>query len=412
MRLGHPDGQTVHLSYCTNVHPAEDLAGVLDQLDTYALPIRHRLDADVLGLGLWLAAPLAAALAADPGARIRLRAELDARGLEVVTLNGFPYRAFQAPVVKHDVYRPDWTEPGRLAYTLDLARVLTDLLPSDAARGSISTLPLAWREPWDTGRAGTTARTLDRLAAGLAAVERESGRVIRVGFEPEPGCVVETTRQAVHLLSDMDTERLGVCLDLAHLACAWEDPPVAVRRLAAAGLPVVKVQISAALEAGDPVAAADRLAEYVEPRFLHQTRSAAVAEPDPADPAHAADDLDDALVRGLPGPWRVHYHVPLHAVPEPPLRSTVPVLRSALAELLGGPTAGCDTYDVETYTWGVLPVARRPGTAAELADGIAAELAFARDELTGLGLTPTEAGAVRAGSTEAGAVASGGKVVS
>ncbi|MEE6263513.1 metabolite traffic protein EboE [Plantactinospora sonchi] len=387
MRLRHADGQLVHLSYCTNVHPAEDLAGVIGQLDTYAAAIRRRLDVDVLGLGLWLAAPVAAGLAADPQARRRLRAELAARGLEVVTLNGFPYQAFQAPVVKKAVYLPDWTTRERLVYTLNLATVLLDLLPDDAVRGSISTLPLAWRQPWDAGRAGQASRVLAELAEGLTELAWRTGRAVRVGFEPEPGCVVESTAQAAAALSGVDTDRLGVCLDLAHLACAWEEPAAALARLAAAGLPVVKVQVSAALAAADPVAAAATLRGYVEPRFLHQTR----AEPcgraaDPADPAHATDDLDEALAADLPGAWRVHYHVPLHAVPEPPLESTVPVLRTALRELFAGPAAGCDHLDVETYTWGVLPAARRPNSDPELADGIAAELAFARDELTALGL--------------------------
>ena len=67
----------------------------------------------------------------------------------------------------------------------------------------------------------------------------------------------------------------------------------------------------------------------------------------------------------------------------------MPVLREALAALFAGPAAGCDHLDVETYTWGVLPEARRPRGDAELAAGIAAELAFARDELTALGLAPT-----------------------
>ncbi|MET8233073.1 metabolite traffic protein EboE [Micromonospora sp. NPDC005298] len=389
MRLRHAGGDTVHLGYCTNVHPAEDLAGILAQLDTYALPVREALGSDLLGLGLWLAAPVAAELAADPTLRRRLRAELDARGLEVVTLNGFPYAAFQAPVVKKDVYHPDWTTGQRLTYTLDLARVLADLLPDDAARGSISTLPLAWRRPWDADRAEAARRRLDQLAAGLAAVQRDTGREVRVAFEPEPGCVVESTGQAAALLSGMDTERLGVCLDLAHLACAWEDPVDALERLRAAGLPVVKVQVSAAVEAADPVGGADALHRWVEPRFMHQTRGAGCASgSDPADEAYAADDLDEALDRALPGPWRVHYHVPLHAPPEEPLGSTLPVLRAALRALYSGPTAGCDHLDVETYTWGVLPAARRPGTDAELAGGIAAELAFARDELVGLGLTP------------------------
>jgi sugar phosphate isomerase/epimerase len=390
MRLTHPDGSTVHLSYCTNVHPAEDLAGILAQLDTFAVPVRRAVDSDLLGLGLWLAAPVAAELAADPALRRRLRAELIARGLEVVTLNGFPYRSFQAPVVKGDVYHPDWTTPDRLAYTLDLARVLADLLPDDAARGSVSTLPLAWRHPWDAGRADAVRRRLDQLAAGLSTVEHNTGRPVRVGFEPEPGCLVESTTQAGEVLSGMDIDRLGICLDLAHLACAWEEPAAALDRLRDAGLPVVKVQVSAAVEAADPVGAADALRRYVEPRFLHQTRGAGCAgAADPADPAYAADDLDAALDARLPGPWRVHYHVPLHAPPEPPLTSTLPVLRGALAGLLAGAAAGCDHLDVETYTWGVLPQARRPGTDAELAAGIAAELAFARDELVALGLTAT-----------------------
>ncbi|MGC4819617.1 metabolite traffic protein EboE [Micromonospora sp. DT63] len=398
MRLRHAGGDTVHLGYCTNVHPAEDLAGILGQLDTYAVPVREALGSDLLGLGLWLAAPVAAELAADPALRLRLRAELDARGLEVVTLNGFPYAAFQAPVVKQDVYHPDWTTEQRLAYTLDLARVLADLLPDDAARGSISTLPLAWRRPWDTGRADAAHRRLDQLAAGLAAVQRDTGREVRVAFEPEPGCVVESTGQAASLLDGIDTDRLGVCVDLAHLACAWEEPAEALERLRTAGLPVVKVQVSAAVEATDPAGGADALRRWVEPRFLHQTRSAGCAGlADPADPAYAADDLDEALDRALPGPWRVHYHVPLHAPPEEPLGSTLPVLRAALRALYSGPTAGCDHLDVETYTWGVLPAARRPGTDAELAAGIAAELAFARDELVGLGLTPERT--VSAGET-------------
>ncbi|MFG2105146.1 metabolite traffic protein EboE [Micromonospora echinaurantiaca] len=402
MRLRHAGGSTVHLGYCTNVHPAEDLAGVLAQLDSYALPVRRHLDADLLGLGLWLAAPVAAELAAAPVARRRLRAELAARGLEVVTLNGFPYAAFQAPVVKGDVYHPDWTTDRRLRYTLDLARVLADLLPEDAARGSISTLPLAWRHPWDGSRADAARRRLDQLAAGLAAVERDTGRPIRVGFEPEPGCLVESTGQAAGVLSGMDTERLGVCLDLAHLACAWEQPAEALARLSAAGLPVVKVQVSAAIEA--PAEATEALRRWVEPRFLHQTRAAGCAgAANPADPSYAADDLDAALAARLPGPWRVHYHVPLHAPPEEPLGATLPVLRAALAALYTGPEAGCDHLDVETYTWGVLPEARRPRTDVELAAGIAAELAFARDELAALGLTPLAGPAVPADRTRAGA---------
>ena len=372
-------GDVVHLSYCTNVHAAEDLDGILRQLDEYAVPIRRRLGTEVLGLGLWLAAPVAAGLAGDVAARQRLRAALDARGLEVVTLNAFPYQSFQAPVVKHAVYQPDWTTAHRLAYTMDCAVVLGDLLPDDAAYGSISTLPLAWRDPWDAGRAAACRRALDELAAGLHRLPRP----IRVAFEPEPGCIIETTQEAVALLGEADTSVLGVCLDLAHLACAWEDPTEALARLRAARLPVVKTQISAALASAEPRKHRRTLAHYVEQRFLHQTRSPR---------GFAADDLDEALAAGEAGktgddPWRVHFHVPLHQPPEPPLTSTVGVLADGLRAILDDP-AGCAHFDVETYTWAVLPPASRPSGPEELAAGLASELFFARAQLTALGLTP------------------------
>jgi sugar phosphate isomerase/epimerase len=375
MRLRHRDGQTVHLSYCTNVHAAEDLDGILAQLDTYAVPVRDRLGADVLGLGLWIAAPAAAQLVADAGALGRLRAALDARGLEVVTLNGFPYAAFQQPVVKGAVYRPDWTTPQRLDHTLNLARILARLLPDDAVRGSVSTLPLAWRTPWDTGIADACRRNLDTLADELTRLDR----TVRIAFEPEPGCVIETTAQAAAMLRDTDTERLGVCLDLAHLACAWEEPAEALQRLRAAGVPIVKTQVSAALATDDPIADRAVLDRYVEPRFLHQTRGR---------DGLSADDLDEALASGDGRPWRIHYHVPIHADPVPPLRATSDVLRAALGELVGGPEAVCDHLDVETYTWGVLPAEQRPDTPEALAAGIAAELAHARDLLEKLEVKP------------------------
>lgn len=377
MRLHHRDGTVVHLSYCTNVHAAEDLAGIVAQFDTYALPVRLRLGSAVLGLGLWLAAPVAAELAADPQARRWLKGALDERGLEVVTLNGFPYAAFQDPVVKYAVYRPDWTEPQRLRYTVNLATVLADLLPDDAVRGSVSTLPLAWRTPWTPERSDACRRSLNLLARELAALESRTGRLIRIAVEPEPGCVVESTAQAVTELSGVDTRYIGVCLDLAHLACAWEEPAAALGRLREAGLPVVKTQVSAALESTDPARDRDALGGYVEPRFLHQTRGW---------DGLSADDLPEALGSASSSPWRVHYHVPLHADPVPPLRATTGVLTESLEVLLGGSEAGCDHLDVETYTWNVLPPGSRPETPAQLAAGIAAELAWARDRLTDLDL--------------------------
>ncbi|MDG9700741.1 metabolite traffic protein EboE [Streptomyces sp. DH37] len=390
MRFRHPDGSTVHLAYCTNVHPAEDLDGVRRQLREHAEPVRRRLGRDRLGIGLWLARDAARALTSDPAAVRALRSELDDRGLEVVTLNGFPYRGFGDQVVKHRVYRPDWTEPERLEHTTDLARLLAALLPDDVTEGSVSTLPLAWRTGFDARRAEAARGALTTLTRRLDALGELTGRSIRVGLEPEPGCTVETTADAVRALTAPGApprERVGLCLDTCHLATQFEDPDEALDGLASAGVPVVKAQLSAALHADEPREASVRkaLAAFAEPRFLHQTR---VRTPDGT--VLGTDDLDRALADDGPlpatGPWRAHFHVPLHAAPEPPLTSTLPVLRDTLARLVGGPEPLTRHLEVETYTWQALPPALRPRTRAQLADGIAAELDLARDLLTELGL--------------------------
>ncbi|WP_326662135.1 metabolite traffic protein EboE [Streptomyces canus] len=385
MRFRHPDGTTVHLAYCTNVHPAETLDGVLAQLRDHCEPVRRRLGRDRLGIGLWLARDAAHALVSDPSALRVLRTELDRRGLEVVTLNGFPYEGFGAEEVKYRVYKPDWADPERLDHTTALARVLTGLLPDDVTEGSISTLPLAWRTAYDDGSADKARTALLTLAERLDALQELTGRSIRVGLEPEPGCVVETTGDAIAPLTAIAHERIGICVDTCHLATSFEDPHTALDALTAARVPVVKSQLSAALHAEHPhlPEVREALAAFDEPRFLHQTRTGTSAG------LRGTDDLGEALAGdALPdgAPWRAHFHVPLHAAPVAPLTSTLPVLRSALTRLVGGPHPLTRHLEVETYTWQALPPELRPRGRTQLADGIAAELTLARDLLTDLGL--------------------------
>ncbi|MEU4745112.1 metabolite traffic protein EboE [Actinosynnema sp. NPDC023658] len=350
------------IAYCTNVHPADDLAGILDQLDRHAVGVRARLGVDTLPLGLWLPASVARGLAQDGAARLRLRVELARRGLTVSTLNAFPYGDFHGEVVKHAVYRPSWTDPRRLAYTVDCATVLADLMPDSASYGSISTLPLAWREPWGEADDAVAEAALTELTKSLRTA---ADRPIRLAVEPEPGCVLDTVADAVAWLAGrVDPEYVGICLDTCHLAVSFADPAETVAAIRAAGLSVVKVQASAALEVAEPGTEEGRRAvgAFAEPRYLHQVRE------NTPDGVLAADDLPEAF-ESLPArhPWRVHFHVPLHARPAP-LTSTTDVLLAAMAEV------GLDTHvEVETYTWNVLP------GAGDLTEGIAAELRWAHE---------------------------------
>ena len=376
MRLRHPDGSLLHLAYCSNVHPADDLDGVARQLERYAARVRERLDVPVLGVGLWVAAP---ALGTDVGAAAdRLRGQLDRLGLEVVTLNGFPYTAFHADVVKLDVYRPNWADARRRDYTLGLARLLARLLPDDVRDGSISTLPLGWRTEWSEDDAAAGRRALEDVASGLRAIEDETGKRIRIALEPEPGCTIETVVQASDYLADLAPEWIGVCLDACHLAVQFEAPDGALGLLERAGVPVVKAQVSSALRVPEPAGEEGRafLDDFAEPKFMHQVREVVGGH------VTGADDLPEALDGALPAEheWRVHFHVPVHAAEHTTQRE----LEDTLAALVGGPAPLTRHLEVETYTWGVLPDGHG-GDDDGLVGGLAAELAWTRDRLVALG---------------------------
>jgi sugar phosphate isomerase/epimerase len=360
MRLRHHTGRTVHLTAGAIVRPARDMREVIEQLDTYASDVRRRLGADTLGVSLWLPPALAATLAVESRARARLRAELDARGVEVVTLTGLRYGDGE----------PDWSSPARLEYTLDLARVLVDLLPDDAVRGSVSTVNLGRREEWTVDRDRSCGRILARLSRGLAEVAWQTGRAVRVGFQPEPGGVLDTAAHTAAALATVDPERLGVCLDLANLACTWEHPADALDTLADNGISVIRVQVSAALEAADPATAAGTLRGYVDPERGQPVTTAGGAY---------VDDLGRALDGGPPGPWRIRCRVPLHSPPPSPLVATAGVARAALRHLLGAVSPATEYLDVDPGEW--------CGRAADVPGAAAAELKHVSRLLSGVGVS-------------------------
>jgi sugar phosphate isomerase/epimerase len=373
MRLRHPDGSLLHLAYCSNVHPADDLDGVAAQLARYTARVRERLDVPKLGIGLWVAAPAVA----DAAAAERLADQLERLSLEVVTLNGFPYRAFHADVVKRDVYWPHWAQDDRREYTLGLARLLAGLLPADVEEGSISTLPLGWREGWDEASQSAALNALSDLAVELEGLERSMGKRIRLALEPEPGCTIETIGQAVDAIAGLAPDWIGVCLDACHLAVQFEGPEDAVARLGAAGVPIVKTQVSSALRVPSPSSAEGRelLARFDEPKFLHQVRECVGGH------VHGTDDLPEALAGALPAgdEWRVHFHVPVNTAEH----TTQDELQATLRALAGGVTPLTRHFEVETYTWTVMRDA--PQDDDGLVAGLAGELEWTRDQLVALG---------------------------
>lgn len=263
MRLRHPSGRIVRLSCGLSLDHADDLAATIDRLDAANATLRGHFGAGVLTLALRLPYRLAAALADDGRARTRLRAELDARALEVVTLSGASGREGGA------ADPADWSDPARVRHTLDLARILVDLLPFEEVRGAIGTCGLGRSDEWDDGHRKAGARHLSRLSGGLADLAWRVGRAVRAGFQPGPGKVLDSPEQTVAALSRIDKDRLGICLDLGTVLRDWPGPEAGIDRITDAGLSVITARISDPAAAWQPVlrhllAADTARTEYVD----------------------------------------------------------------------------------------------------------------------------------------------------
>src|SRR5690349_11264949 len=101
---------SLHLTYCTNIHPGETWDEVFANVSTHVLAVKAKVSpARPFGVGLRLSAAAARRLA-EPAVLEEFRHFLATNGLYVFTINGFPYGAFHGVAVKENVYRPDWLE--------------------------------------------------------------------------------------------------------------------------------------------------------------------------------------------------------------------------------------------------------------------------------------------------------------
>ena len=380
MRIG-PEG-FFHLTYCTKIHPGHGWEVLFGNLRRYASALKARLaPAKPFGLGLRLSAMESGELLA--GERLKeFQDFLSAHDLYVFTLNGFPYGDLTGPAVKSQIFAPDWREPARVRYTLDLVEILRRLLPPEV-EGGISTIPLSykpWIAPGDQEAWARITRNLAQVAARLARIKATEGKLIHLDLEPEPDGLLERSGEVVDfyeqwllpvggpLLAEAMgisraeahqrlLEHIQVCLDTCHLAVEYEDPAAALDTLAAAGIRVGKVQITAGLKVECPREVRSRealtreLTSFICSPYLHQVIGQG------ADGRRVQfPDLAPALPRlaaSGEGRWRIQYHMPLFVEQYGHLESTQADTRAVLALLKE--RRFTRHLEIETYTWEWLP---------------------------------------------------------
>jgi sugar phosphate isomerase/epimerase len=380
VRIG-PEG-FFHLTYCTKIHPGRGWEELFSNLRRYVPALKARLEPSrSFGLGLRLSASESRELLAGNHLS-EFQDFLAAHDLYVFTLNGFPYGDLTGPVVKSRIFAPDWREPDRVRYTQDLIEILRRLLPP-GAEGSISTIPLsykAWIAAGDREARVLMVRNLVQVTAELARIKAAEGKLIHLDLEPEPDGLLEVSREVADFFQDWllevgapilaETagiglaaasqwlmEHIGVCLDTCHLAVEYEEPLAALGRLAAAGIRVGKVQITAGLKVALPgeaearAALARQLTPFTCSPYLHQ-----VIGRDVDGGRVQFPDLAPALPHLSEGParhWRIHYHMPLFVENYQGLESTHADTRAVLALLKERRFSR--HLEIETYTWEWLP---------------------------------------------------------
>lgn len=368
MRMSDP---SQHLTYCLNVHPGETWTQCLENIQTQTLAVRDAVCPSApFGLGLRLSHQAAQALAV-PETLAVFKRYLVEQSLYAFTINGFPYGTFHGSPVKQAVYKPDWRQPERLAYTSQLADILAPLLP-EGVEGSISSVPASYKA-WITCEAHRQAMldNLTHCAAHLADLEARTGREIHLGLEPEPDCYIETTAETIAFLSELfqagalhlakaqgqsldaaETllrRHIGICFDTCHLALQYEDLAHSLAALKAAEIRVSKVQLSAAPQSNGSVTSRGRLAAFNDPVYLHQVKT---RQSDGQIVAYP--DLPDALASPVveQDTWRVHCHIPLYFREQGGIGTTADLLTPDLMRTL---FAASRHFEIETYTFDVLP---------------------------------------------------------
>ncbi|MSU33509.1 MAG: hypothetical protein EXS36_00025 [Pedosphaera sp.] len=390
MRLTHG----LHLAYCTNIHRGENWAETLAGLERHTLAVRRKVGPDrPYAIGLRLGETASRELA-EPAMLKSFQAWLAAHDCYVFTINGFPYGRFHGARVKEQVYAPDWTTPQRLEYTNRLFDILAELVPQ-GVEGSVSTVPVSFKGFHLNDRQQRHAReNLWRCVDHLEQVTRRTGRSLHLGLEPEPLCFLETTWEVVALFERLRADRpgdlrlaehLGINYDCCHLAIEYETPQEAIARLRKAGIRISKIHLSNALRVHPTRDVREALRAFADDVYFHQT-----IERRADGEIVRYGDLDEALATPLEdGPqwdreWRIHFHIPLHAAPTAMFQTTAEHVQGVLDEVKRVP-GGCTHFEMETYTWEVMPAALKQ---RNVVDQLVGEYQWTLAELDRRGIRP------------------------
>jgi len=398
------------LTYCTNIHPGESWSKIRNNLDLFIAPIKQSVAGHntPFGIGLRLSAVAAQELV-KPEILAEFKGWLATNNCFVFTINGFPYGDFHGTRIKENVYLPDWRSKARLKYTLNLANILSDLLPPKAETyGSISTVPIGFQEHISSKE--DHRRIIENILSiiiSLINLKNTTGKEIILALEPEPYCYLSTVSQTISFLNKfifsksaiasisnvlgIDNSQaeskarshIGICFDLCHAAVEFEEPEQVIQEIRESKILIPKIQISNSLEIREVNdKTIRRLLEFDDGTYLHQVVEKTGQQ------INRYKDISDAVSNyrarshiniGENCEWRIHFHIPIFHNTIAEFDSSQSFIHQVLVRHAMQPLT--QHLEVETYTWNVLPKQFRDEHVTQL---ITRELIWTKELLASL----------------------------
>jgi hypothetical protein len=362
------------LAYCTNIHPGEHYQDLVHVLNEDLRQVKECLKSEIqLGLGLRIGAQTLAEIKQNQAHFLNL---LNQNQECVFTLNGFPYGNFAQKGLKEGVYLPSWAQESRRAYTLALAELLVQC--PGPKRRSISTLSGGFINRTEgqkeiRERQKQYSQMLTKLAIDLEKLEQQHGVQIQIAIEPEPWTtledidgVIDFFNESLYPMASINQRYLGLCYDCCHQSVMFEDAINNLKKLEVNQIPIVKMQVSNALAIILKGESTERkrqkieaLLAFEEEVYLHQSCGLQRLN---SKECKLLKALDLGLLREElkvnsawyeADEWRCHFHVPLFWAGNTLLSSTMGEWQKAVQ--YAKEEGLCDQFEVETYTWHVLP---------------------------------------------------------
>lgn len=150
-----------------------------------------------------------------------IRAALNDYNLEISNINAFMHHA------DGDTYHPSWIErdPKLRAKRVDYTLRCIDLANQLGAT-HISTEPGGPLEDMD--REDGMRYYFDGL---MQIAESATIHNVKILIEPEPGLLIENSRQFLDLMTRLDKNTFGLNFDIGHFYCVGEDPKKLIQEL-------------------------------------------------------------------------------------------------------------------------------------------------------------------------------------